>query len=170
MTSAPPTQPTAMPAGGAREEVFVHATFLSYDGRGLLIRGASGSGKSSLALELLYDAPTRGCEAFLVSDDQVILRREGSGLWGQAPPTLAGFIEVYGLGIVPCRSQERARIDLVIDLVDAPLTRLPTADEQQIKLLEIPLKRLKMPQRGYLILPQILAALIIAPIKGVPID
>lgn len=148
----------------------IHGTLLTYDSRGLLIRGPSGSGKSTLALQLLYDAPTRGLEAQLVSDDQVVVWRKADALWGRAPTTIAGLIEVRGLGIVPCDTKERARIDWVIDLVDGPLTRLPEPKEQHTQLLNASIKRLKLPQSGYIILPQILAALVIAPIKGAPID
>ena len=62
----------------------VHASAVAADGRAVLITGPSGSGKSDLALRLLDRGFT------LVSDDQTIVRREGSKLIASAPPNIAG--------------------------------------------------------------------------------
>ncbi|WP_215425799.1 HPr kinase/phosphorylase, partial [Campylobacter jejuni] len=73
----------------------LHATAISVGGRAILIRGSSGSGKSDLAFRCLAvpvsqlnQAPAR-----LVSDDQVLLRRQGLSLIASAPATLFGKIE-----------------------------------------------------------------------------
>ncbi|MGO4863291.1 HPr kinase/phosphorylase, partial [Campylobacter jejuni] len=63
-------------------------------GVGVLIAGPSGSGKSDLALRLI----DRG--AVLVSDDYTLLHVEGGELHATAPVTIAGRIEVRGIGIV----------------------------------------------------------------------
>ena len=55
--------------------LILHATAVAVAGRGLLIRGASGSGKSGLALEMM----ARGAQ--LVSDDRVIVSDRDDGLW-----------------------------------------------------------------------------------------
>ncbi|WP_040850329.1 HPr kinase/phosphorylase, partial [Nitrospirillum viridazoti] len=75
----------------------VHATCVSVGGAGVLLRGASGSGKSDLALRLV-DAG-----ALLVADDQVALAADPTAtlLTATAPERLAGLIEVRGLGILP---------------------------------------------------------------------
>ena len=63
-------------------------------GRGLLIEGPSGSGKSSLALALI----DRG--AHLVGDDGVTLESRGGRLWAAPPPNIAGLIEIRNVGLV----------------------------------------------------------------------
>jgi serine kinase of HPr protein (carbohydrate metabolism regulator) len=60
----------------------VHATCVAIDGRGILIRGRSGAGKSDLALRLI----DRG--ARLVSDDYTILAASGGRLRAAAPPPM----------------------------------------------------------------------------------
>jgi serine kinase of HPr protein (carbohydrate metabolism regulator) len=63
-------------------------------GRAVLIDGAPGSGKSSLALALI----DRG--AVLVGDDGVTLETREGRLWAAPPPGIAGLIEVRNVGIV----------------------------------------------------------------------
>ena len=96
----------------------VHATAVSISGRGVLIEGLSGSGKSDLALRLI----DRG--ALLVSDDQVLLTREGARIIASPPPTIAGKIEVRGLGILNRYHRDQVMIALIVRLDDA-VERLP---------------------------------------------
>ena len=97
----------------------VHGVFVRIFGLGVLLLGASGIGKSELALELV----TRGHR--LVADDHVDIRRPAPGiLTGACPPGLAGVIEVRGLGFLdlarmfgPARVDPRpCRLDLAIRL------------------------------------------------------
>lgn len=97
----------------------VHASAVLVGGRGVLIRGASGSGKSSLALALLFGGVV---DATLVADDRVALAVAGGRLLASAPEPIAGLIEVRGVGIVR-RPHVAAAIDLVVDL--APLAECP---------------------------------------------
>lgn len=62
--------------------------------RGVLIEGASGSGKSDLALRSL-EAGLR-----LVADDRTVVWADGGRLFGRAPDTLHGLIELRGVGVV----------------------------------------------------------------------
>ena len=91
--------------------LLVHGTCVDLDGRGILLRGPSGSGKSDLALRLI-DGGAR-----LVADDQVELRRDGHRVLARAPITLSGRMEVRGLGIVPLPYVTEAALHAVIDLV-----------------------------------------------------
>ncbi|HET6388622.1 HPr kinase/phosphatase C-terminal domain-containing protein [Hyphomicrobium sp.] len=106
----------------------VHATAIAVGGRAALIRGASGSGKSDLAfrclgLGLSAIVPDR---VMLVSDDQVLLRREGSSLRASAPPQLRGKIEVRGIGILDVDAVTEANVVLVADLVhEGAIERFP---------------------------------------------
>lgn len=91
-------------------------------GCGTLLRGASGSGKSELALELV----ARGHR--LIADDAVEWRRGADGsITGSCPPPLAGFIEIRGLGVLNLRAlygeaalAPGAPLELVIELGCGP--------------------------------------------------
>lgn len=99
-----------------------HGTCVAIDGEGVLLRGRPGSGKSDLALRLI-DAGAR-----LVADDQTELTRRGDDIVARAPPSIAGHIEVRGVGILPCPNVAAAPLRLVVDLVPAgDVERLPEA-------------------------------------------
>src|SRR5690606_31025793 len=98
----------------------LHATCIVIDGRGVLLRGPSGSGKSDLALRLI-DGGAR-----LVSDDQVMLTETAGVLRAAPPPAIAGRMEVRGLGIVSLGHLPEAEIVLLVDLVvGTEVERLP---------------------------------------------
>jgi serine kinase of HPr protein (carbohydrate metabolism regulator) len=88
----------------------VHATCVAIGGRGVLILGESGAGKSDLAMRLI----DRG--ARLVSDDYTRLENDAGALVASAPGTIAGKMEVRGLGIVTMPYQDRATIALAVRL------------------------------------------------------
>lgn len=96
----------------------IHASCVAIGGRGVLIAGASGRGKSDLSLRLI----DRG--AWLVSDDYTIVRAHEGRLYGSAPPPIAGRIEVRGVGIVELAPTAEAPLCLVVDLDSEP-QRLP---------------------------------------------
>ncbi|MBL4768323.1 MAG: HPr kinase/phosphatase C-terminal domain-containing protein [Rhodobacteraceae bacterium] len=96
-----------------------HATCVASHGNGALIVGASGSGKSSLALAMMaYGAD-------LVADDQVILRTDQSHIMASAPTAIDGLIEAWGIGLLRAITVTDARIKLVIDLDQIEHIRLP---------------------------------------------
>lgn len=98
----------------------VHATSVEIDGHAVLIRGPSGSGKSDLALRLIDSG------AVLVADDQTQLSAENGRLFAHCPPTIAGMLEVRGLGLVRLPHRDRVPVSLVVDLVPArEVERLP---------------------------------------------
>jgi serine kinase of HPr protein (carbohydrate metabolism regulator) len=96
----------------------VHATCVAIDGRAVLIMGRSGSGKSDLALRLI----DRG--AHLVSDDYTSIQRRGESLFATAPETIAGKIELRGVGLVDLPADRDVPIALLVDLDLNPI-RLP---------------------------------------------
>lgn len=117
--------------------LLVHATSVLLDGIGVLIRGPSGSGKSDLALRLIDGG------AKLVADDQTVLEAQGGGISAHAPPSIAGKLEVRGLGIVGVPWVASARLGLVVDLVPpARIDRLPEA--ATLTLLGVILPRLDL--------------------------
>jgi HPr kinase/phosphorylase len=96
----------------------VHGTALALDGKAVLIRGASGSGKSDLALRCIAAPSPMDLPCIqILSDDQVWLTRDGHGIEATPPPAIAGKLEVRGLGIVELPFCASARLTLVIDLV-----------------------------------------------------
>jgi serine kinase of HPr protein (carbohydrate metabolism regulator) len=98
----------------------IHATCVAIDGSGVLLRGPPGSGKSDLALRLIDGG------AALVADDQVVLTTEDGGLIARPPDSIAGRLEVRGVGIETVAAVERAIVALVIDLVPpGQVDRLP---------------------------------------------
>jgi UPF0042 nucleotide-binding protein len=104
---------------------------------GLLLTGPSGSGKSGAALRLMAEG------ARLVADDQVVLTRRGGDLLAAAPPTLAGLMELSGLGLVAQPHWAGARLVLQIELVDpAEVARLPDAANRQHLGVKLPCLKL----------------------------
>lgn len=99
-----------------------HGVFMSVFGLGVMLSGASGVGKSELALDLI----SRGHA--LVADDAVDFQLWAPGvLVGSAAPLLYGFMEARGLGILDiarCFGSQalclRQRLDLVLQLDDVP--------------------------------------------------
>ena len=87
---------------------------------GVLILGASGRGKSTLALML------RGLGADLVADDRTYVTRSGDRLRLSAPQAIAGQIEARGIGILQCPTVTGpVALDLVVDLNQPEVARLP---------------------------------------------
>lgn len=114
----------------------VHASAVAIHGRAVLIGGRSGQGKSDLALRLI----DRG--AALVSDDYTTVRRVGGRLVASAPATIAGRIEVRGIGLLDMASETDAPVALFVDL-DAQIERLPEPGETRMLAgIAIPVVRL----------------------------
>jgi len=124
----------------------VHATAVAVGGRAALIRGPSGSGKSDLAFRCLG----LGLSAIvvdrvmLVSDDQVLLSREGTSLHASAPAQLRGKLEVRGVGILEVDAVTEANVVLIVDLVrEGVIERYPDPwPRARILGLEMPQLRL----------------------------
>lgn len=97
----------------------LHATALVAGATGLLITGPSGSGKTALALAILDRAASFGRYARLVSDDQVLLCVRGHRLIAKAPDSIAGLVEVRGLGPMKWQAQTEAVIDVAFAIKPA---------------------------------------------------
>lgn len=111
----------------------IHASTVALDGRAVLITGPSGSGKSDLSLRLL----DRGF--VLVSDDQTIVKKIGAKLFASAPPTIAGKLEIRGVGIVDMNSVDDVPVALVVELT-SDIPRLPDdSRERPVLGLHVPL-------------------------------
>jgi HPr kinase/phosphorylase len=110
-----------------------HGTAIAVAGHGVLLRGAPGSGKSSLALHLI-DQPGFGLghdllASILIADDQVELTVLNGDVLLSSPPALAGLLEIRGQGIVSCPSVGNVALALVVDLMPtAAIERLPAPE------------------------------------------
>lgn len=110
----------------------VHATCVAIGGRGVLIAGRSGSGKSDLALRLI----DRGAQ--LVSDDYTEVDSAGGRLVARAPATIAGRMEIRGVGLVEIAAAPQAPVCLFVDL-DAPPERLPEPRMRRVAGQDLPM-------------------------------
>lgn len=98
--------------------------------RGVLIEGPSGAGKSDLALRAL-DHGFR-----LVADDRVSLWVSDGRLFGRAPDTLAGLMELRGVGVVGAAALPFSEVALVARC-GAP-ARLPDPETAEILGVAVP--------------------------------
>ncbi|NQU71988.1 MAG: hypothetical protein HQ514_15650 [Rhodospirillales bacterium] len=116
----------------------IHGVCVEIDGKGILLLGPSGSGKSDLALRLI-DGGAR-----LVADDQVALALEGGTIEpcivASAPTEICGLLEIRGVGIVAVETVQISRLSLVVQLVTPDLIeRLPEGASWNYLGVEIPM-------------------------------
>ena len=96
----------------------IHGVFVRLKGKGVLIIGKSGIGKSEIALDLIQKGHS------LISDDSVVFYKNNkSNIIGEAPSILRNLIEVRGLGILDIKKlfgqksvSLRNELSLVIEL------------------------------------------------------
>jgi len=72
----------------------IHGVFMNIYGKGVIIKGDSGIGKSEIALELIK----RGHQ--LIADDAVELYHIGQTIQGKAPAVLKNLLEIRGIGVI----------------------------------------------------------------------
>jgi HPr kinase/phosphorylase len=121
----------------------VHASAVLVGSRAVLIRGPSGAGKSRLAVELI-EAARCGLVRFarLVGDDRVHLEAAGGRLLVRPAETLAGLVEVRGVGVIRLPHEPSAVVGLVVDLGAADAERLPAEGDKTTDIQGISLPRL----------------------------
>lgn len=115
----------------------MHASCVSLDGRAVLILGASGRGKSGLALRLM------GFGADLVADDRTCLYLEDGGdgprVLADAPLALRGLIEARGIGLLTAEAVGPVPVVLVVDLDQTEVIRLPERQYMTVLGQNLPL-------------------------------
>ena len=115
----------------------VHATTVAVRRRGewqgVMILGPSGVGKSDLALRLI----ARGWR--LVSDDYTQVWASGGAVHASAPASIAGRIEVRGVGIVSAATRPMARVVLAVACVPEAVERLPEPQTRRFAGVDLPL-------------------------------
>nr|WP_251363698.1 serine kinase [Epibacterium ulvae] len=110
----------------------LHGTCVAFDGRALLLVGPSGSGKSSLALQLMAFG------ADLVSDDQTQLMRDGDGVVATAPSAISGLIEAREVGLLRANVCEKATLCAIVKMDAIEGARLPRKRYMDILSVAVP--------------------------------
>lgn len=113
----------------------IYAGCISYKGKGILIMGDSGSGKSDLALRMIMEKGAK-----LVSDDRTNIENVNSRLIASVPQNLSGLMEVRGVGILKFPFKASSPIDLVVQLVKTPeeMERLPEKETNMLENVILP--------------------------------
>jgi HPr kinase/phosphorylase len=95
----------------------VHGVLISIFGKGVLITGESGMGKSETALELIKKGH------ILVADDRVDVYKYHNAVFGKSTELLEGMLEIRGIGIIDVNKMfgasatlAKSDIDFVIEL------------------------------------------------------
>lgn len=95
----------------------LHGELLDVYGKGILITGESGLGKSEIVLELIKKGHV------LIADDRVDVCRVHNSIVGHSPELLYGMLEIRGIGIIDVAKMfgasalmSKGNIDLVIHL------------------------------------------------------
>lgn len=120
----------------------IHASCVVVGEAGLLIRGPSGTGKSSLVREILFHAERTGRFCRLVSDDRTRLTARHGRLVASPVDPLSGCLEVRGIGIVRRSFEPAAVVRLVVDLSEDP-ERYPEDGDGQVELCGVMVPRLR---------------------------
>jgi HPr kinase/phosphorylase len=121
----------------------IHASAVLVGARAVLLRGPAGCGKSRLALALIEAAQSgRLPFARLVADDRLHVEARHGRLLVRPAESLAGLIEVRGLGIRRLPYEPVAVVDLVVDLGQLDVARLPSGNERTASVASVTLPRL----------------------------
>ncbi len=109
----------------------IHANCVAAHGKGLIILGASGTGKSALALQMI------ALGAQLVADDRCDIWADQGHLFARAPAPLRGLIEARGIGILRLPFLHQIQIKAVIDLAPSPIARMPLPQTTRLAGIEV---------------------------------
>ena len=111
----------------------IHASAVRIGETGILILGASGVGKSALALDLIDQCQLRGIAAGLIGDDRIVLARRNGQTFASPAPQLAGMIEVRGSGIHAIGHVAEAPLHLAVRLVpEKDAVRMPIEEPVEV--------------------------------------
>ena len=112
--------------------LIMHASCVDVNGSGVLIVGRSGSGKSSLAINLL------ALGSKLVADDQCELMRKNNSFRISKPASLPKSIEIRGVGLVSVPIVNETSLDWVVNMDEVEKERMPTPRFTEIGGFSVP--------------------------------
>ena len=112
--------------------LIMHATCVDINGSGVLIVGHSGSGKSSLAINLL------ALGAKLVADDQCELVKKNNRFRISKPASLPNSIEIRGIGLVSVPMVVETSLDWVVNMDEVETERMPNLRFTEIDGYRVP--------------------------------
>ena len=137
----------------------IHASAVLIDHRAILIRGASGAGKSRLAFDLILAGRSGQIPpAVLVGDDRVHVEVRKGQIVVRPAGALAGLIEIRGLGIRRCPFAAEGIVGLVVDLSADDAERLPAPEALLTRIHGILIPRIPVGEQ-FAPLPLVVAAL-----------
>jgi serine kinase of HPr protein (carbohydrate metabolism regulator) len=117
----------------AEAPLHLHASAVALGESGVLIRGPSGSGKSSLALALVEAFQRRGDFARLVGDDRLAARASNGRVVLSPHRAIAGLAEWRGIGLVEQDYEASVVLALIVELTLAEagrtLARMPASED-----------------------------------------
>ena len=128
----------------------IHGVFVRLEGKGVLIIGKSGIGKSEIALDLIHKGHA------LISDDSVeFYKKDKTNIIGEAPSIIRNLIEVRGLGVLDIKKlfgsksiSLRNKLSLVIELKpcqnEIPYSRLEM-NIGSFNLFDIAIPKIELP-------------------------
>jgi len=124
----------------------IHASALLVGERGVLVRGASGAGKSLLALALVGRARRDGGFSALIADDRVWVESVSGRLIARGAPGLAGLCERRCEGLVEAPHEPCGVLRLIVDLSarGSPPPRMPEDADKYDTLCGNMLPRLRL--------------------------
>ena len=113
----------------------IHASSVDINGKGVVILGKSGAGKSNLAIKLI------SMGAKLISDDQTHFKFKENKIIISKPETTPNFIEARGIGLIKVPFVVSSKLFCFVKITNLELNRLPNAKNKycfgkKIKLLE----------------------------------
>jgi hypothetical protein len=118
---------------------------VAFGWRAALLRGRSGAGKSDLALRFMSLPAEADGMPQLVADDQVLLEAKDGALTAWSPKTIAGKIEVRGIGIMDVPFAAKARLVLACDLVEEEdVPRMPPEPWDRSLIAGVPVPTFKL--------------------------
>ena len=134
-------------------DTLMHGVFLNIYGKGVIIRGESGIGKSEIALELIKKGHS------LIADDAVEIYHVGHNLIGKAPVILKNLLEIRGIGVIDVSKMfgvasvlSKYNLDLIIQLdrwlPSKEYTRIADEDDPTEEILGIPVPKIVVPVTG----------------------
>ena len=134
------------------ETTNLHGGLIQIYGKGVLITGESGMGKSEIGLELIKKGH------LLVADDRVDCSLIHKQIIGKSPEILKGMMELRGIGIINIEKMygvnsvlDKSKIDLIIHLEpwskDKEYDRVGIEDKKYQEVLGVKIPKLIIPVR-----------------------